>query len=758
MYLPVARQSAKPHFRATGQVVTCRTFAGLAACNYLAVRRHLTATFSSLQTSPERSSTPFLSDPAIPRHISMPSTPDGLKGSDKSWCRIEPIIYAPGSVDEIVTTVSSAVKDTLLGKPSHMISDPNHEKAEELLRGIHDKEVAALFGFKATALSNAPFRLVQRIIAGSDPGNLQTGESFIALSYCWLSNEWKKKADASSTRQSKVPISLALFEAILAERASEGEGIWIDQLCINQTDKQEKAMAVGAMDVVYQRARLVAVVLEDVVLDQLDESTLRGLMKTYDSGETWVHSEKMSSNRRLTMLTWKILSARWFTRAWCGHEFLVSSNHLFLLQTESDRVVKMTTPFLLDLILLQSAYLSAAEGDEFAALSYAHGRQRRMVHRYASPQFQTKWSVGKQQDQLYTPSFTRAFSEVFGFDATFVADKLSIVLNVLQCGLYFKGTDSMTHDQCCYIFHHIALSARDPTIFSTSGSRLERAAWMRSPRDTDVNEPLFMGSKHLRLEHTPPFSDEGIELDLVVIGTSRTVNRPTSRHKVWANRVLKRCVEHASAFPMKFTILINGLRLDSEDDMAEDSPYTQRDFYLDLLACLHECPGGIDWLVRSWEQWSPHLFDEATEERIRRAMSLGYEGGAQLTPAQVDDMVDILNLLDDIHFPLHIADGRPAWLQTGSSDAIVFLCPPGNRTGPEYSVAVPKMLLSAKYNMMRRLWYLSAKDLHGSQALTDSDRKHGGWDVVGKSCFFGHVEPGELQGSGTVMRAQMICS
>ncbi|KAK3332926.1 heterokaryon incompatibility protein-domain-containing protein [Cercophora scortea] len=692
----------------------------------------------------------------------MPSILGGLKGSDESWCKIEPVIQVPASTDEIVTTVSSAVKDALLGKPLPLLSDPDHKKAKDLLNGIHDKEVAALFGFKATALSNAPFRLVQRVTAGSNPDHVQTGQSFIALSYCWLSNDWKKKESSNSARKSKVPISLALFEAILAERASENEGIWIDQLCINQTDKQEKAVAIGAMDVVYQRARLVTVVLEDIVLDPLDESTLRELMETYDRGETWVHSEKMSSNRRLTILTWKILSARWFTRAWCGHEFLVSNNHIFLLQTESNKVVKMTTAFLLDLILLQSAYLSAVEQDEFAALSFAHGRQRRMLHRYASPQFQTKWSVGKQQDPLYTPSFTRAFSEVFGFDATYVVDKMSIVLNVLQCGLYFKGPNSMTYDQCCYIFHHIALSARDPTIFSTSGKRLEQAAWMRSPLDSDVNEPLFMGSKHLRLEHAPPFSNDGIELDLVVLATSRTINRPTSRHRVWANRVLKRCIEHADAFPAKFAFLIHGLRLESDDDdMAEDGPYTQREFYLDLLACLHECPGGIDWLVRSWEQWSPHLFDEASEQRIRRAMSLEYDEGTQLTPTQADDMVDIIYLLDDIHFPLQVADGRPAWLATpgtgnGSTDAIVFLCPPGNRTGPEYSVVIPRMLLSATYNMMRRLWYLSPTVIPGPQAQAGVNQKHG-WEVVGKSCFFGQVEPGELKSTGAILQAQMIC-
>ena len=98
--------------------------------------------------------------------------------------------------------------------------------------------------------------------------------SFIALSYCWHSQDWPRHIDDTLTVSSNMPISAPLFEELLGERISCDEGIWIDQLCIDQDDTNENRITFGSMDVVYRKARLVVIALEDVWVDESEETAL----------------------------------------------------------------------------------------------------------------------------------------------------------------------------------------------------------------------------------------------------------------------------------------------------------------------------------------------------------------------------------------------------------------------------------------------------------------------------------------------------
>jgi hypothetical protein len=99
--------------------------------------------------------------------------------------------------------------------------------------------------------------------------NAEDISSYTAVSYCWLYNTWKPELglqcdvprSASNQKQTLMPAMLA---ALLEERSSDVEPLWLDQWCINQEDEAEKIMAVGMMDFLYSNARKVAVCLEDV--------------------------------------------------------------------------------------------------------------------------------------------------------------------------------------------------------------------------------------------------------------------------------------------------------------------------------------------------------------------------------------------------------------------------------------------------------------------------------------------------------------
>ncbi|KAK5988900.1 hypothetical protein PT974_10397 [Cladobotryum mycophilum] len=685
----------------------------------------------------------------------MPDDPTGtaITPGDGSWCKIVGVASPAEDTDEAVITVATAVKNKILaGAPS--LSDSIHQKAKDLLLGIHNKGVAALFGFKTTAVSQAPFRLVKRISKSSKPAASSSVKSFIALSYCWHNKDWSKEGGSgNSTRNTNIPISPFLFEALLEERVSDDEGVWIDQLCINQTDENEKAMAIGAMDVIYQRARLVAVVLEDIAIDKDEEQALRSIVEAFQQGGKWNYREKLEASRRLTKLTWKIFSARWFTRAWCGHELLVSNHQLFFIRCDtydghSPVVVKMTASFLFDLSILAKAVSSHIATDEFALLENTYGSQLSRFYIYATQKFNPRWAITNSkgvEDPSFTQSYMLVFRRVFGFDASVTSDKLSIALNVLQCGLFLKGSSLKTKEQCCYAFYHIALAARDPTSLSTCGERLKPAAWMRWPRAMDIMEPYPTRSRHLRLERIPTFDDKGIDLELVFLGSSLTnMYRATPAHIAWADRVLQRCVDYADDVPDQ------GFEFFEQVARApRDVENPRRQFYAQLIACVRAC--GIEWLVQIWRAKDPALFDEDTEKGIRRVMSMNYEREKELESSERSDLIYVHYFIDGLvgaWLPEEPgASWKPAWIQIddGVTGKLLFLCPEGG----EYSITIPTMLLRAEFGFLRRLWFLVSEPLDsvGNRC----------WTVIGKSCSFGELDLQRLQKTQSVIGPQKIC-
>lgn len=69
-------------------------------------------------------------------------------------------------------------------------------------------------------------------------------------------------------------MSRLLYNALLNERQSQSEGVWIDQICINQNDEAEKQIAVNAMDIVYKSARAVVILLDDIEITTVEQRDL----------------------------------------------------------------------------------------------------------------------------------------------------------------------------------------------------------------------------------------------------------------------------------------------------------------------------------------------------------------------------------------------------------------------------------------------------------------------------------------------------
>jgi hypothetical protein len=77
------------------------------------------------------------------------------------------------------------------------------------------------------------------------------GPEYAALSYTWGSNEKSKAIVLSGCR---FPVTANLFAALMRLRTRGVRYLWIDAICINQNDDEEKTMQVALMGEIYKHA------------------------------------------------------------------------------------------------------------------------------------------------------------------------------------------------------------------------------------------------------------------------------------------------------------------------------------------------------------------------------------------------------------------------------------------------------------------------------------------------------------------------
>lgn len=138
-------------------------------------------------------------------------------------------------------------------------------------------EIAAKFVEKEDSVKQIPFKLITTNQFWT-PGDIQC---FVAISYCWHSDEWKVP-DRFNAQQMKwgFPITPAMLKAVLQRcviisGTASYLAIWIDQICIDQENGEEKTHAIASLDIIYRNAFEVDILLEDVDISQEEESTLR---------------------------------------------------------------------------------------------------------------------------------------------------------------------------------------------------------------------------------------------------------------------------------------------------------------------------------------------------------------------------------------------------------------------------------------------------------------------------------------------------
>lgn len=436
--------------------------------------------------------------------------------------------------------------------------------------------VAVDFGFKHTAQSKAPFRLISSLGGHVKEPSPPHFESFIALSYCWHSHDW---APTESCRNcGNWPLSLLMLSGLLDQRKSPNEGVWIDACCIDQNNVAEKRHAIGAMDVVYKSARQVIIALEDISLSDEQDRLLRDTLanKFYEGSQEGYLTQEML--RRLSQILIVILSARWFTRAWCSHEMQLGVKHVFLVPTTKSIVTVHTGQ--LDDLYWHTFPTSVSQPDLSKAMTSI------------SLAFDIYSRTSLMSDNRTRRSFMAEFHDISRLKSSFEIDKISISMNVVGLQLYFKGGNKSA-EECKWILAMVALCAGDLTVLGGAGDALKpdtnssTASWLHWAEDDDDDIATTSPSNL-----SEPCSIESIDCDQIVLDLfvikAPTMYTPPSSYIDLAAAFLKLCI---SIYPTANRGFWMGFDKDSEDYRETWHSRSQ------IIACSLLC--GLHWIMET---------------------------------------------------------------------------------------------------------------------------------------------------------------
>lgn len=646
--------------------------------------------------------------------------------------------------DETVFTLSTVDKQQLLARNS-VFSAQRDSRASQLVKELQglDPSISETFAPKSEAVANAPLRLLKpwKFSANADNISRESYESFIALSYCWHNPDWLRSPEEIS----RGPISDVLFLALLQERLYPAEGIWIDQLCINQDDEKEKAVPVASMDIIYECARLVVVVLKDIWIGESEENVLRVLIDKYERKALLDLRSEPELSRIATGLLWKIFSARWFSRAWCGHELHVSSNQVFLIRIKGEdgvgvKIVRITAEFLHDLSIIEADFVSWVAGsDEFMSLKAIYNGRRARYNKLIYDRLsRSPESLIQPQDDTKMPSYMRIFAETFSLQSSITSDKLAIALNISQCGLYLKGS-AKTGSECCELFTLLALAAGDSTALSSCGDKMRRNgnkfSWIQWPRPGDIVEPFLTGALHRRLDTVPACDADNLKMDTLVLTNSKGLLDVSESSRAKADRFMQGYL----------AMVAEGMYLPEEFS-------EQKQLLIEVLACALEC--GQDWIVSGVKAKGSlpqdSLLGPAMEtffgDHVKNHEA-NLEDDWEVFRQQDDLFETILGLLDGLlsaWLPQRPQDWTPAAFQIGSDPAnkLLIMCPKNE----DYLVVLPALLTHEDYDFLNRIWIVS----------TSSDEYEQGWKLIGKLTSFGAIDFVKACQSGDLRPGQLF--
>ncbi|RFU31490.1 hypothetical protein B7463_g4858, partial [Scytalidium lignicola] len=191
--------------------------------------------------------------------------------------------------------------------------------------------------FKYTTLKDGEFRLIKLSRHGKDPHyqllniNLNEAPPYFALSYTW---DGQKPDHHIQCDGKSLPVTFNITKILPSLLEKNGPHlVWIDGVCINQNDDDEKGSQIPLMQQIYTKAVKVMIWLGDgdewveKAMTQIVDIT--GKLKRFKAAR--VITEEMLADAGLPSLyslVWggihSLLSRGWFTRVWVFQEVILA--------------------------------------------------------------------------------------------------------------------------------------------------------------------------------------------------------------------------------------------------------------------------------------------------------------------------------------------------------------------------------------------------------------------------------------------------
>lgn len=616
-----------------------------------------------------------------------------------------------------------------------------------------DAGVASKFAVKPNMEEKFNFRLIY----GNREVVSRQHQSFIALSY-----RRKLLVERHSTHYT-LPLEPEIFQAVWDERESDTEGVWIDQICIDQESDMERTISMSAMDMVYRSARLIVVALDDIELENIEGELLQNHMDEY-SGMTHVAPRQrfrrkqppyLETHETLYKVVRKMLRSSWFKRAWCRHEMRLAKHHIFLIPckrtgTGGGRdVLRFNGKCIAHLLDLCIEVPFEPDVESVKPALHAFFRDR------------AKMAENERQMRLHHGNFSTVVAEVFAMEAggdpripaeqrlsDARKDKISIILNTLECGLSLHEavrdpSDPRYHlptdNQCFHDLSLLALAAQDPSALCSVGA------------------PLPISENASSWLHVPTVADSGLNnfktLERLPADEKFVTHTSGPEHYIQLNlKILKRRGHLAATEPGVLELARHFLNVCEERKWGRNRKrYLVHDrktnllfgpikeVYVETLACIFHC--GPDWMSDVCRRYSMSRWKVDLQGAWQLLVALQNTHGRwpadawdERAAAFIADFVNFLVIRGlpqrQISKPEH---WRPFWVTTAKGGKVLTFAPTSDST---VHLAIPTVLVNPDYVHLARLWVLKPRSIPDDHHNIDLVSHNNDWTLLGKSVLF----------------------
>ncbi len=278
----------------------------------------------------------------------------------------------------------------------------------------------------------------------------------------------------------------------------------------------------------------------------------------------------------------KILSARWFIRAWCSHEIKIRSS----VKEKSLRVLLFESKKKVLTFEHRWIYIFTY------FLAFVDKRMSNMMNNISSSLKSLVFRCIQVIDgsESLTSIFLTGLYETFGCNIELEVDRISIAMNLSRLDFFYKGSSS-SGNWCFWICTALSLTADDMSSLTLRGLKLRIqgdkdsfVSWAQRPR-SDEGRVTVKNTSDL-IDITP----KSIELDLFLI---YSVSKTSSSDRV-------RLAE--------FIINRFSINVESDDIFFQRSHLYGHKWLINALASSLNC--GLDWIPQFTRLSQEHLDTE----------------------------------------------------------------------------------------------------------------------------------------------------